>query len=178
MPLGIVSEDEFNLENELFDKEKTGVIRDTNLGRGNKVETPEVIRNIIGEEKIQGEVGKELAKLFGVSESSVSAYSRGMTSSNGTTSGDLAEHVNKIKIKVKSQAADKLDLALSHIDSEKLSKARVGELSSVARNMAAIIKDMDEREGQDGPKTQIIFVAPHMRKEEHYEVIDVSARDN
>lgn len=178
MPLGIVSEEEFNKENELFDRVSTGVIKDSSLGRGNKIETPEVIRNIVGEEKVRGEVGKELSKLFGLSESSVSAYSRGMTSSNGCSNEELGEHINKVRIKVKSQAADKLNLALSHIDSDKLSKARVGELSSVARNMAAIIKDMDEKEGSDGPKTQIIFVAPHMRKEEHYDVIDVSARDN
>lgn len=185
MPLGIVSEKEFEQENgrkDVLEEKNTStpraLVKDSNLGRGNKQETPEVIRNIIGEEKIKGEVGKELAKLFGVSETSVSAYSNGLTSSAGTESGDLKEHVRKVRVQVKSKAAAKLDLALENITQDKLEKARVGELSAVARNMAAIVKDMDEQEGDGGNKTQIIFVAPHIRKEEQYDVIDVSARDN
>lgn len=182
MPLGIVSVEDWDKEinhNPSKDNESSRpLIRDTNLGRGSKQETPEVIRNIVGEEKVRGEVGKELAKLFGLSDASVSAYGQGMTSSNGTTSEELANHIGKVRLKVKSQAAAKLSLALDSINEDKLSKARVGELSAVARNMAAIVKDMDVDDRENKPQTQIIFVAPHMRKEEQYEVIDVSARDN
>jgi hypothetical protein len=192
MAMGIVSNSEFEKELEKCSDTKTikqPTVRDEGnarveivekgRGKGN-VETPESLRKIIGEtSQIQGRAqALELAKNFGISPSSVSAYSNGATStaSYNNPQPELKNHVDNAKLRVSNRARSKLMIALNHITDEKLAEAKVRDLAGIAKDMSVIVKTMepekhDEGQGMKSP-TFVVF-APQFLKEETFDVIDV-----
>lgn len=157
----------------------TGEILNINRGRGNgNNEVPESLKKIIGETSIE-EGRKEslqIARAFGISDSSVSAYSVGSTStaSYRNPARNLQSHLNRAKERIQKKARVRLSNALDSITPEKLADANLREASGVARDMSVIIKNLEpesERSPLDTP--QFIIYAPSIRKEESFEVINV-----
>ena len=176
MPTGIVS-------NEDFEKELKGrVVNSPIKGRGNgSKQVPESLRKIIGEtSEVEGrKEALALARMFGVSESSTSAYAQGATSTasynNPTVS--LTNHITTAKERISLKARNRLLLALGGITEDKLKAARVRDVSGVARDMAAIIKDMEPDKTailNEGGPTFIVY-APQIRREDQFDVIDLQA---
>ena len=147
------------------------------VGRGNKTEVPEVIREIVAEEGINGTSNPELAKLFGISESSVSAYKHGATSTASYNQPDpkLIGRNNSLKDIIKKRAGRKAALAINSITEHEIANATVVEKATVARQMSAIFKDMsiDETSSNKSAPTQIAIFIPPMKQESDYDVIDV-----
>lgn len=183
MPLGFVTNDEFEVE---LEKCKTipaapVLIKPIERGRGNgNLEVPESLRKIIGEtNQIDGrQSALELAKQFNISPSSVSAYSNGATScatyNNPTT---IKDHINQAKSRISGKAKSKLIAALNNITPEKLAEAKVRDVSGVARDMASIMKDMEPdtvKDSSEVNKPQFIIYSPQIREENHFNVIQVS----
>lgn len=188
--MGIVSDSE-------FDKEvtKTSIstpsprpipsnaeIIDYSKGRGNgNLAVPDGLRKIIGEESIINgrQSGVELASRFGISPSSASSYAVGAHSTstyNETADGGHTDHVRERVIR---RAKSKLSLALKHITPEKLIAAKPRDLAGIAKDMSAVIKNMEpetpkSKEGEGGPT--FVFYAPQFRDERNFEV--VVAKDN
>jgi hypothetical protein len=183
MSMGIVNNNEFDLEkSNLKILEESNLVPSTQIiditkGRGiGNVEVPDSLRKIIGETStIEGRSEAiALAKQFGISSSSTSAYANG---SHSTSSYDnpteVKQHINNAKERITKKARNKLILALNHITTDKLENAGPAVLSQVARNMGCIIKDMepdsDKVTGSNQP--QFIFYAPQIKSEASFDVI-------
>lgn len=219
MPLGIISQDEFESElsncvdnsinpanlinprasnnshqeipkdsdlnfldsNDLLPEEqssKPATIITRPRGRGEaSTQVPSGIRKIIGETSvINGRTDAvELANMFGISKSSVSAYKEGAhsTATINEPNKNTKSFIDASKLRVSTRARRKLNLALTHITEDKLSEAKVGEIASVAKSMAGIIKDMEPSTEGDKNKTNTPFVvfAPVIMNELSFETI-------
>lgn len=185
MPIGIVTDNDFELElNNLKNEPKvvTGEVVDKpHKGRSEgDVNVPESLRKIIGE---TGAVDSRqealaLAQMFGISSSSVSAYTNGATSTSSYNEPDkeLKKHINFRKELVIGKAHERLDSALDSITPEKLAGIKARDLAGIAKDMSAIIKNMEpeNKEVDDKPRPQFVVYAPQFRREENFEVIVVS----
>jgi len=178
MPMGIVSDEDYQKELDKCPKKEDGTakILPINRGRGHAKETPAILRRIIGETAIT-ENNKEVSEAFGVSPSSVSAYKHGANSTNSYNNPDpvLNNHITNRKAKIGNSARKRLMMALKHIDDDKLSQCGVRVLSGVARDMAAVMKDMEppKQETPTQQFAQFVFMAPRQKEEKDYPVIQV-----
>jgi hypothetical protein len=182
MAMGIASQEEFELELLKLSNgngSKNGArIVSIEKGRGPKEETPESVRKVIAESAIEGANASELAKTFNVSESSVSAYKNGATSTASYNEPDksLNKHVNDVKGKIVVRANKKLMRALGNMTDDKFADAKLRDLAGIAKDMSAIVRNLEpSKENDSDNKVQFIFFAPQMRKESDYPVIDISA---
>ena len=192
MGMGIVSDSDF--EKEIGNLNKTTpppalptfppviegeVVNAPRPGRSNgDVNVPDSLRKIIGEtSELDGrQAAIDLASRFGISPSSVSAYANGSTSTASMDKQPNLPHINGAKTRIAKKAMKKLMSSLGHMTDEKLSEAKPHELAVIARNMSAIVKEMEpeqpkEADGKKGPT--FVFFAPTLHKEEHYETINV-----
>src|SRR5215813_15375411 len=90
-PMGILNDVEFEKEMGITIKRESpeeAVVEDIKLGRPpGKKEVPPEIRELVAKSAINGEgTGEDIAKAFGVSESSVSAYKVGAHSTTSYNS--------------------------------------------------------------------------------------------
>jgi hypothetical protein len=147
-------------------------------GRGeSNTQVPLALRKIIGETSaINGRSDAvELADMFGISKSSVSAYKEGAhsTATINEPNKNTRAHIDASKLRVTARATKRLNLALTHITSDKLAEAKVGEIASVAKAMAGVIKDMSPDSSDNDKKSQTPFVvfAPIIKNENQFEVV-------
>jgi len=192
MPMGIVSDSDFDLEKSKLNSTQepqsipprpvTGQVVDKpSPGRGaGNVEVPNGLRKLIGETSdLDGrQEALELARQFGISPSSVSAYANGSTSTSSYDKTPNQPHIDTARNRVSNRARARLMSALRHITDEKLGSTSARELAGVARDMSAIIKNMEpdtpkspNGNGDKGPT--FIFYSPQLKKEEHYDVVRV-----
>ncbi len=185
MAMGVVSDKDF--EKELInssvpttvDAVVNPIVRPGRNSGDNNV--PDSLRKIIGEtSEIDGRSDAlDLASRFGISASSVSAYSNGSRSTDTMNKQPALNHINQAKERISKRARIKLFKALDNITDDKLIDAKAIDLASVARSLSAVVKDMepevarDSNEGKNQP-TFIIY-SPQIREERHYDVIN--ARD-
>lgn len=187
MPMGIVTDEDFQKEREkIVPKERPSIptsvptatiIDSPTKGRGEgNVEVPNSLRQIIGETSITDgrQEAVQLASHFGISPSSVSAYSRGATSTSTYDERPNEKVINGTKLKIERRARAKLMLALKSLTPEVMASAKARDLAGIAKDMAAVVKQM-EPETPKGPGNNTgptyIFYSPQQRKEESYEMI-------
>lgn len=185
MPIGIVSDGDFegelsNLGETSQDRSKDeGIVVDLNKGRGKGDKAvPMPLRKLIGSTAVTdgNKEAKELAKNFDVSDSSISAYKNGATStaSYNEPNQELEKHTNSARTKI-SEAAQKILLAsIDSITPEKLAAAKLREVAGVARDMSAVVKNIEPSSEGDGTNVQFVLFAPRVKEEKEYEIIDVS----
>ena len=181
MAIGIVNDED--LERELNNLSAlpvpTARVEEMRIGRGEgNPNTPESVRKLVGGEAVKGghASGVALAKELGLSESSVSAYQEGATSTASMDRPDpgLLSHVNGEKDKIVKAAREKLTLAIDHITADKLKDAKLRDVASVAKDMSAVVRNTEPAsEGGDGNKTAFVFLVPPMKEETDFKVIDV-----
>lgn len=187
MAIGIVSNDEFDKEfnSGLSKSDKSDKVITPELiisplptrGRNSKPDTPEVIRNIVGEEGIKGASISSLMNDFALSQASVSAYKNGAvsTASYDTPNEKLANHLGKVKDKIKRRATNKLMQSLDVITPEKLAELKPNQASQVAKDMAVIVRTMEPDSSSNGDgKTPFVVFAPQIKIESDYPVIKVN----
>ena len=149
-----------------------------NKGRGPNPEVPEGLRKIIGEESaINGRASAlDLADKFGVSPSSVSAYNHGSTSTSSYNEQPGLAHINDAKQRIAKKARNRLVTALNSLTKDKIESAKVKDISSVAKDMAAVIRTMEpevsKTNGSNSGPT-FIFYSPQMRSEKVFDVVQV-----
>ncbi len=191
MPLGIVSNNEFESELANSDSQDSipspvsGVIhniKSPGRGEGN-ANVPDSLRKIIGEtSEIDGRrEALALAKEFGISSQSVSAYANGSTSLATYDKKDtgLAKYINARKEKISNRAQKKLLLALDGITEERIGEAKLRDLAIVAKMMSGVVKDMEPEKEKEKESTainnvQFVMFAPPMIKESSLETITVN----
>lgn len=179
MPLGLISDSEF--DNEFENSGVAEIVVPKPLGRGeNNVEVPDSLRKVIGEtSELEGrKEALALGNEFGISNSSVSAYAHGATStaSYNTPDSSLSSYLGSQKLKAGKRASQKLLKALHHITEDKLESAKPVELAVIAKAMSGIVKDMEpetpkEKGGANAPT--FVLYAPRMINESKLEVIEV-----
>ena len=181
MGMGIVSDVE--LEKEISNtipqsSPNINILPERGRGQGN-LGVPESLRKIIGEEsEINGRKSAlDLARTFGISPSSTSAYAHGSnsTSSYNSSDKDLKEHITEAKEKISKRARSKLMLALNSLSPDKMKDLKATDASSVAKDMSVIIKNMEppKQEGQVVNGPQFVFYAPQFSKEESFDFIEI-----
>lgn len=182
MGMLIVDEKEFEAEvNNCVDKEiKPIVLEPEHSGRkqGDR-NVPDSLRKIIGEESILNgrDSALELAKALQISPSSVSAYSHGAHSTDSYHKPDkgLTSYLRQRKDRVTKKALRVMQSAMNGITEEALEAASVKDKSTIAKDMSAIVKNMQDTLQEKGPENQqnnqFIFYAPRFAQEEQYEVI-------
>lgn len=145
-----------------------------------RTEVPELVRKFVAEESLEGVPAKQLSRIVGVSESSISAYKVGATSTSTYNQPDkeLGLHVNKMRKAISKKAEGRLTQALESLTDEKIASAKAKDIATIAREMAAVVKNMEAREDDSegkGPQVQFVFFAPKIKSEEYFgEPIEVS----
>lgn len=185
MPMGIVSDEDFHKEKDKVSPPPSGIrpsvpsatIIDTTRGRGEgNVEVPNSLRQIIGETSISEgrQDAVELARNFGISPSSVSAYTRGATSTSSYDERPNSKVIDGAKLKIQRRARAKLMLALKGLTPEKIEQAKARDLAGIAKDMAAVVRTMEPETNSDSAKQNgptFIFYSPQQRKEETFDVV-------
>jgi transcriptional regulator with XRE-family HTH domain len=191
MPIGIVSDDEFLSELDSLSSSRkeshpstplVSIVDKPTRGRSDgDVNVPDSLRQIIGETAvIDGrQDALQLASMFGISASSVSAYTNGSTSTKSydTPSKSILQHINKSRQRSIKKASHVLKSALSAITQEKLDYTDARDLSGIAKDMSVIIKNLEpQAEAKvDGTSTpQFVIYAPSFKDERSFEVITVN----
>ena len=183
MPIGLVPDEEFAKEFPVKSEVISGeVINVTSKGRKDgDFNVPDSLRQIIGETSvIEGrDEALKIAKDFGISASSVSAYAKGATSttSYNSPSQSIVSHINKSKERAVKRASRTLNSALSSISQEKLDYADAKDLSGIAKDMSAIIKNLEPQsvsQSDSVKQPQFVVYAPQFRDERSFEVIRVN----
>jgi hypothetical protein len=182
MPMGVVNDDDFEKEVNNSGIPITGDI--INMPRpGRKegdVNVPESLRKIIGEtSELEGRKSAlELAAHLGLSPSSVSAYSNGAnsTATYNTPDNGLSDHIKGRKQKVVGSALTRLTRAMTSLTKDKIATSSAREISAIAKDMAQVVKMMDDTPANDGANSgvrapQFLVYAPTMIDERRFEVI-------
>lgn len=150
-------------------------------GRGkHNVEVPNALRQLIGGTSFNEGRGEAvaLAREFGISPQSASAYAHGATSLASYNSPSVvnSNHIQKVKDNISKRAQKKLKLALTHIDDEKLGASSAKDLSGVAKDMSIIVKAMEPTPttiaGANAP--QFIIYSPTVVDEKHFETVIIN----
>jgi len=196
MPMLVVTDDELALELARLTVQATPIsneshnnqsnsdqlpekVIDIKHGRGlNRKEVPTEIRNLVAQLAITGESHKDIAKEFNVSQSSISAYSAGATSTARIANNkddELVRHNKEVKNRISDVAAERLERALASITAEKLDEAKVRDAAGIAKDMSVIMKNMTDGPVSVGMNQQVILYQPRMKEEQDYEVIEVSS---
>ena len=177
MPLGIVSDDEFETE---VNPPQIGIIQaPKSLGKPKgSIDVPDSLRKIIGDNTISDgrKETLELAAAFGIGKESVDSYISGRTS-KGSEKTPLAGFLTERKNRIASKASKKLLQAMNQIDEDKLAECTAPELAAVSRAMSGIIKDMlpeDKTKTEFNQAVQFVMYAPQIAKESSFESITIN----
>jgi hypothetical protein len=180
--MGICSESDFDQELDTLTsqhKESNTEIRRIERGRGEgNVEVPELIREIIGEAAVENgsKATKALTRSFDISDSSLSAYKKGATSTTSYHTPDpkLKDNIDLAKLRASNRARGKMMLAIRHLTEEKMEDAKPRDLAGIAKDMSVIIRNMEPKTEESNNNTNFIFYAPRPRSESEYDVVEVS----
>lgn len=183
MPIGLVSDEEWEREIASSKKEPLSEKESHTNGSGKHegdINVPDVLRKIIGEERIlNGRSGAlSLARDLRVSPSSASAYANGATSTKTyhSSSQSLIEHLTKSRLRATKRASKTLNGALSAITQEKLDYSDAKDLSGIAKDMSVIIRNLEPPQQQTtaaDTSPKFVIFAPQFRREDSFDVIDV-----
>lgn len=189
MTIGILSNEDFEREfgirsepkgNKDARSEVTIVEKESPGRKEGDNNVPESLRKIIGEDAVingrQSAIG--LASMFGVSPSSVSAYAKGATSTTNYNEPkvDLVTHLNKSRGRAIKRASKTLNSALGSITQDKLDYADAKDLSTIAKDMSVVIRNLEPQvvpTGESKTNQQFVIFAPTFKDEKSFEVIDV-----
>lgn len=129
--------------------------------RGASVPIP--IKAAAGAIAVQSSV-REAAEVFGIGESVV-------REAKDSKNLEVRDGVNTALERVRSLALDKLMNSMCLMTDDKMNAASVRELSAVAANMSRVVERTGPRDS--GSNVQLVIYAPQLRKEDHYQVVDV-----
>lgn len=177
MPLGIITEAEFNSELSLHSNRNEVEVIQIKHGRGNAPEVPQEIRKLIASNSIHsGGNHKEIAEAFGVSTSSVSAYKNGATSvtTYDKPNEELSRHVDKVRDTISTTARSRLMSALQSLTDEKIENTKARDAASIAKDMSVVVKNMEPVVQGNDSSVKVLIYQPRIKEESDFEVISIS----
>jgi len=174
MKMLVVDDEEFELE---LNKSMrvAEVVTMPAKGRNGAKATPDSLRKLIAHDAINGAAASDVAEAYGVSESSVSAYKNGASSTTTyhEPSKSLGDYVDMTRDRIKSKAQNKLLLALKHMTEDKIKEVKPIELSTIAANMSRVVEKMTPRNEGTTVQNNIVFYSPKQISKENYETIEL-----
>ena len=187
MPIGLVSPDIFQQELARLGRHprpsaSADIIDIPSKGRSEgDVNVPDSLRQIIGEEAVINgrQAALDLAADFGISPSSVSAYTHGATSTTTyhEPSKSIISHINKSRDRAIKKASKVMVGALGAITQDKLDYTDAKDLSGIAKDMSVIIKNLEPQKevpSDQSASPQFVIFAPTFRQENSFESITVN----
>jgi predicted transcriptional regulator len=180
-PMGIVSNEDFE-KSIKQSKIEIAKVDDIKKGRGEGTKNvPDEIRALAAQSAISNEgTGENIARAFGISPSSVSAYKVGAhsTTSYDKPNQDLFDKITGHKQRITKRALKTALSALSHLTPENLSNVKARDLAAIAKDMTAIIADMEPKvpinQNNQQNNVQFVFMAPRVREISEYQTIQVN----
>lgn len=145
------------------------------------VNAPQSLRRLIGDTAtFEGrKAALQLASSVGLSPASVSSYTNPTNSSlSESNKNDISSFLTERKQKISKRAINKLGLAISMIDEDKLKECSARELSGVAKDMSQVVKHMEPSVDTTSVASPVQFFmyAPEINTENKYQT--VIAKDN
>lgn len=128
---------------------------------------PEFLREIEAGLVIQGEQGKDVAKVFNTTPQTVSNYNNGRNLSE-----DGQKRIEERKGKARDAALDALVDTLGLIKEDDIKKVSVKDRSIIASNLSKVVEKMDSRGNVSNHNTLVIY-APQQKSEASYESITI-----
>jgi len=185
MPIGIVSSDDFEAEL----RSVSVPVKDRNIGQIKKpdspgrnkgdVNVPTSLQTIIGDSAIIGGRAEAvaLANAFGISPSSVSAYSNGAasTASYHEPKTDIVKVLKNTRQRIGNRARAKVLAAMREITPDKLKMTKARDLAGIAKDLSTVALNNDSSGlGGVGNKPSIVIFAPQLADESRFEVVMAS----
>lgn len=127
---------------------------------------------------------REVAKLTGVSEPTLRKFrdgrddfSKAADPNNPKVNPELDSKVKNLvqttKERIQGLAHDKIELALTKLDDEKLEDLKAKDLAIIASSLSKVSSSFDTPNVGTGIAMQFNIFRPRMREEEDYEIIEV-----
>lgn len=121
-------------------------------------------------------IGRDIAaETFGVTAQHASDLSHGNNGTNVKEKVDAA--IDNVRKTVEEKAAERLLSSLGFLTDDKLSQASAKDISTIATNMSRTMSNMrpknDDR--NNGAKVNVVIHANKQSREEHFDIIEVSA---
>jgi hypothetical protein len=113
------------------------------------------------------------SKLFGVSISQASNYSKGVSTHGNGVNSELSEKVDDRMSALHSKVLDKLLDSIDAIDDDKVKKLDPKSQTEVAKNLSTIIKNTTEEKREDSKQVVIIYAPEQRHISEYGEAITV-----
>lgn len=159
-----------NLVNRLTVHEMHG----NRMGRG---QVPDEIRKVSALLTAQGETQTSVAEEFGISNKTVHNYANGRTNNlKSSMNEELKEVIDGVKLKrvvVEDKAISALLESLNIMTPQLADVSKPATLSKIARDMAAVAKDISGRSDNENQKQVHLHIyRPQMKNISDYETID------
>lgn len=191
MPMGIVSDSDFDIEQSKLKtpdvvpnqqdrvKKIIAEVDDIKRGRTNgRLQVPNEIREMAAKSAINGEgSADEIAKAYGISESSLSAYKVGAhsTTTYHEPNPELAPKITDHKERISKKARARLLAALNELSPDKLAGVKARDLAAIAKDMSTIVSDMEPPPSAptNQNNVQFVFMAPRIQSLDEYQTLNV-----
>jgi predicted transcriptional regulator len=116
----------------------------------------------------------EIAKLFGISDSSVSNFANGMDN-NRTPVPVLQDGIQSEREKIERSALEKTMMTLGLIEAEDVLMLGAKDKSIVAQNLSKVAANMQSKQITNDNRIQMVIHAPQVRQDHHYQEIEVNS---
>lgn len=174
MAIGIVSNEEFDVELAKFTSSSRQV---EHRDRNPKLSDPNVpasLRQVIQEEAIKGTPPKELSKIFGVDSNTIGSYKHGYTeNTRRNTNEALVRSGQATRIRIASKAQSKIISAMRFMTDDKLQHAKARDLAGIAKDMSTVVNNMEGNSSNSSNQNNFVFFSPRTKQSDEYEVIEV-----
>jgi DNA-directed RNA polymerase beta subunit len=159
-------------------------IHEIERGRGGSPNVPIEIKKVAAIIVNSGGTNKEVSKAFGIDNSAITRYGKGIGTSHGELPiPELKEVVQSTKNQnqlnretAESSAISTLLQALKVLPSAIANTTKAKDLSSVAKDLAGIANQMNNSDDKDGLGSKALHLhiyRPRMKDVNEYDVIDV-----
>lgn len=116
----------------------------------------------------------EIAKLFGISDSSVSNFANGLDN-NRTPDPRLQDGIQSEREKIERSALEKTMMTLGLIEAEDVLMLGAKDKSIVAQNLSKVAANMQSKQITNDNRIQMVIHAPQVRQDHHYQEIEVNS---
>ena len=166
--------EEFQEEvSENLEQEITLVVEEkASIGRGSTPAIPEEVKSAIAILSAHDVPQTELAKLFGISDSSVSNFANGMDN-NRVPQPNLNTEIQDEREKIERSALEKTMMTLGLIEQEDILMLGAKDKSIVAQNLSKVAANMQGKAQVNDNRVQMVIHAPQVRQDYHYQEIEV-----
>jgi predicted transcriptional regulator len=132
---------------------------------------PDSLKKVLGDSVIEGQSAREVARIFGVGHANTSSYANGTDTKKANA--DLMKHIMSTRRSLASRAEGKLGRALEYITDDKLESAKARDLAGIAKDMSAVIRNLEPVNESVQSNTNFVFYTPKTKSEEDFVTVEV-----